>query len=54
MYYPTYVGALNKSNGYNLVEMRWYQDPRYNKGLKWIKGDEVIKEIHFTLESLKK
>lgn len=54
LYYPTYVGALNKSNGYNLVEMRWYQDPRYNKGLKWIKGDEVIKEIHFTLESMKK
>lgn len=54
LYYPTYVGAINKSNGYNLVEMRWYQDPRYNKGLKWIKGDEVIKEIHFTLESMKK
>jgi hypothetical protein len=54
LYYPTYVGALNKSNGYNLVEMRWYQDPRYNKGLKWIKGDEIIKEIEFTIESYQK
>lgn len=39
LYYNTYKQALAKENNYNAVEFRWYQDPRYNKFLKWVKKD---------------
>lgn len=39
LYYNTYRQALAKENNYNAVEFRWYQDPRYNKFLKWVKKD---------------
>jgi hypothetical protein len=51
LYYKIYDGAVNKRNKYNVVEMRWYQDLRYNKNLRWYKGDHVINEELFTLES---
>jgi hypothetical protein len=54
LYYKIYDGAVNKKNKYNVVEMRWYQDLRYNKNLKWIKGEQLILEESFTLESYKK
>jgi hypothetical protein len=54
LYYKIYDGAVNKKNKYNVVEMRWYQDLRYNKNLKWIKGEQLIPEELFTLESYKK
>lgn len=49
LYFATYRQALAHENNYNAVEFRWYQDPRYNKGLIWIKKNEngeneVIKE----------
>jgi hypothetical protein len=31
--------------------MKWYEDLRYNKDLRWIKGDEIISEIEFTFDS---
>ena len=63
LYYKTYEQATKKENNYNIIEMRWYQDPRYNKDLKWIKktkeiidGEEkdkttTIDEIEFTFDS---
>jgi intein/homing endonuclease len=51
LYYKIYDGAVNKRNKYNVVEMRWYQDLRYNKNLRWYKGDHIINEELFTLES---
>jgi len=51
LYYKTYDGAKTKRNNFNVVEMRWYQDLRYNKDLRWIKGEEIIYEKEFTLES---
>ena len=49
LYFATYRQALAHENNYNAVEFRWYQDPRYNKGLIWTKKNEngeneVIKE----------
>ena len=43
LYYKTYNGAKSKDNNFNIVEMKWHQDIRYNRGLRWLKGeDEVI------------
>lgn len=54
LYYKTYEQAEKGENDYNIIELKWYQDPRYNKDLQWIKGDELIDEVEFTLESFDK
>lgn len=61
LYYETYDLALKKQNNFNIIEMRWYQDDRYNIGLKWYrytdkekKEKEVIDEEDFTFESYDK
>ena len=51
LYYKTYEESLAGRNDYVIIELKWYQDPRYNKDLKWIKEDEVVIEYEFTLES---
>lgn len=40
LYYQTYSKAVKKENNFHVVEFRWYQDPRYNKYLKWYKKDK--------------
>jgi hypothetical protein len=42
LYYKTYDGAKKKDNNFNIVEMKWYQDVRYNRNLYWKKGDDEI------------
>ena len=37
LYYKTYEQSKIGKNAYNIIEMRWYEDPRYNKDLRWIK-----------------
>ena len=51
LYYKTYEQAEKGENDYNVIELKWYQDPRYNKDLQWLKGDEVLDEFEFTLDS---
>lgn len=56
IYYKTYLNAINKKNGFNIVSLKWYQDPRYNKGLWWEKSledgsKEIIQEKEFSMES---
>lgn len=51
LYYKTYNQAKQKKNNFNIIEMKWYEDLRYNKDLKWIKGDEIEEEIEFTFDS---
>jgi hypothetical protein len=51
LYYKTYDQARNKKNNFNIVEMKWYEDLRYNKDLSWLKGDDVSKEYEFTFAS---
>ena len=44
LYYKTYMAAKTKektNNPFNIVEMRWFQDPRYNKDMKWLKFNEA-------------
>jgi len=40
LYYETYRQAVAHENNFIAVQFRWYQDPRYNKGLRWYKFDE--------------
>lgn len=51
LYYKTYDQAKNGKNNFNIVEMKWYEDLRYNKDLRWFRGDELEKETEFTFES---
>lgn len=58
LYYETYDLAVKKDNNFNVIEMRWYQDNRYNIDLKWYRyidkekqNREEVKEIEFTFES---
>jgi hypothetical protein len=61
LYYETYEQAKNKKNNFNVIEMNWYEDPRYNKDLRWYKklnddDEEEIEEheTEFTKASYKK
>jgi hypothetical protein len=39
LYYVAYVNAKKGINNFNVLEMRWYEDPRYNKDLTWFKKE---------------
>lgn len=51
LYYKTYEQSVQGLNDYNIIELKWYEDPRYNKGLIWKKGEEVITEVEYTFSS---
>jgi hypothetical protein len=51
LYYKTYDQARTKKNNFNIIEMKWYEDLRYNKDLRWVKGDDVVVETEFTFVS---
>lgn len=51
LYYVTYDQAKRKENNFNIIEMKWYEDLRYNKGLEWVRGEERVKEYEFTFDS---
>lgn len=50
LYYNTYRLALAKENNFIAVQFRWYQDPRYNKNLKWYKKNKNTGEIDWVVE----
>lgn len=39
LYYKTYVESLNGVNTFKIFQMYWYDDPRYNKDLFFVKYD---------------
>jgi hypothetical protein len=54
LYHKAYVMAEQGKNNFNIISMKWYEDPRYNgrndgSGMSWIlrdeKSDDVIEEI---------
>ena len=53
LYYETYSQSKAKKNNFNIVEMKWYEDLRYNKDLRWLKDEEVFYEYEFTFDSYK-
>jgi len=54
LYYKTYDQAKQKKNNFNIIEMKWYEDLRYNKDLRWLKDDLIEKETEFTFDSYNK
>lgn len=52
LYYKTYVNALNKKNNYNPVEFKWFQDPRYNRYLKWRRNNKNTGKIDEIVETV--
>jgi hypothetical protein len=53
LYYKTYDQAKKKENNFNIIEMKWYEDLRYNKDLKWLKDELIEEEVEFTFQSYK-
>lgn len=54
LYHKAYVMAEQGRNNFNIISMKWYEDPRYNgrndgSGMSWVlrdeKSDDVIEEI---------
>lgn len=54
LYYKTYDQARKKDNNFNIIEMKWYEDLRYNKDLRWIKDEIIEHEVEFTFYSYEK
>ena len=66
LYYRTYDQSKVGKNNYNVIEMRWYEDPRYikdeygNRDLFWVKKDdkgdvlEKIQEVEFIIDNYPK
>jgi hypothetical protein len=52
LFYVTYKQALEKKNGFKIVSFKWYQDPRYNRFLKWYKKDEKTGQIEWIEEKV--
>jgi hypothetical protein len=48
VFYKTFDGARKNENNFHAVELWWYNDPRYNKDLVWLKNKGKKNEI--TLE----
>lgn len=52
LYYETYRQALDKKNNFNAVEFKWFQDPRYNKNLRWYRKNEKTGEYDTIIEEV--
>jgi hypothetical protein len=45
VFYKTFMNAREKTNNFIAVELWWYNDPRYNKELVWLKNKGKTNEI---------
>ena len=45
VFYKTFDGARKGENNFYAVELWWFNDPRYNKGLAWLKNKGKTSEI---------
>lgn len=54
LYHKAYINAEKGKNNFNIISMKWYEDPRYNgrndgSGMSWVirdeNTDEVLEEI---------
>ena len=50
LFHKLYKDSLDGSNDFKKYDMYWYQDPRFNIDLRWVKkttiGEEIIEEVH--------
>ena len=55
VFYKHFMGARSKeNNGFTAVELWWYNDPRYNKELCWLKNKNKETEIRIVDENWSK
>lgn len=45
VFYATFDMATRNENDFNAIELWWYNDPRYNKGLYWVKNENKENEF---------
>lgn len=51
VYYKTFQGARKGENTFHAVEIWWFNDPRYNKHLVWLKNKKKQNEIRLPDEN---
>lgn len=42
IYYGIYDQAIRGLNDFKITDLRWYNDPRYTKDLKWVKCNDIV------------
>lgn len=52
LYYKTYIQAVKGENNFHVVEFKWFQDPRYNRFLKWFKKNEETGELDWNNDTV--
>lgn len=50
LYYNTYRQAKEGTNSFACIELKWYQDPRYNRNLEWYRKNEETGETEIVKE----
>lgn len=45
LYYDTYQQAVDGKNNFKAVVFKWFQDPRYNRHLKWVRIIDGQKQV---------
>jgi len=52
LYYKTYMQAVKGENNFHVVEFKWFQDPRYNRNLKWYKKNNKTGELEWDVDTV--
>ena len=52
LYYKTYSQAVKGENNFHVAEFKWFQDPRYNRFLKWYKKRDDNGEMMWDADTL--
>ena len=52
LYYQTYSKAVKRENNFHVVEFRWFQDPRYNRNLKWYRKNTKTGETEWNCDTV--
>lgn len=52
LYYKTYIQAVKGENNFHVVEFKWYQDPRYNRFLKWYRKNDKTGETEWDVDTV--
>ena len=42
IYYGIYDQAIRNVNDFHITDLKWYHDPRYTKGLTWIRVKDIV------------
>lgn len=50
LYYSIYTKAVKHENNFNVVVFKWYQDPRYNRNLKWYRKNSKTGEFEWDVD----